>query len=219
MKRFLTLLVVVLAVGPTAFAQSLSQADRESAIKYLESTRQGVIDATQGLSEDQWNFDPGTGAWPIAVELEHIASAEDLYFLWATKIVVKAPPRPAGDDVKAIDQMILAQAKVPTDKASGRDVPAPSGGGFESPEAALNHFLDARDQTIQFLKELKEGNNLRAHAIDSPLGKKKWDAYEWILFMASHTDQHIKQILELRADPSFPKTSVGAKHIVGGEGE
>lgn len=218
MKRFLTLLILVLMVGTTAFAQSLSQADRENAIKYLESTRQDVIDATQGLSADQWNFDPGTGAWPIAVEMEHIASAEDLYFVWTTQIVVKAPPHPAGDDVKAIDQTILAQAKVATDKDPARDLPAPSG-RFESPEAALNHFLEARDQTIQFLRELKEGTNLRAHAIDSPVGKKKWDAYQWILFMAAHADQHTKRILELKADPNFPKTSVDPKPIVGAEGE
>lgn len=199
MKRVLAVAIVVLSMGTSAFAQSLSQADRESAIKYLESTRQAAINATKDLSADQWNFEPGTGQWSIAEELEHLAAAEDLYFLMITQVVMKSPRRAAGDDVKASDQLILA--KVSADKATGRDEPAPAN-RFDSPEAALNHFLESRDQTIRFLKET---DNLRAHAMDSPLGKKKWDAYQWILFVAAHSEQHMKRISEVKANSNFPK--------------
>ena len=199
MKRVLAVAIVVLSLGASAFAQSLSQADRESAIKYLESTRQAAINATKDLSADQWNFEPGTGQWSIAEELEHLAAAEDLYFLIITQVVMKSPLRAAGEDVKASDQLILA--KVSSDKATGRDEPAPAN-RFDSPEAALNHFLESRDQTIRFLKET---DNLRAHAMDSPLEKKKWDAYQWILFVAAHSEQHMKRISEVKANSNFPK--------------
>jgi hypothetical protein len=46
--------------------------------------------------------------------------------------------------------------------------------------------------------------NLRDHAVDSPLNKKL-DGYEWILFIAAHSERHTKQILEVKADPNFPK--------------
>jgi hypothetical protein len=49
--------------------------------------------------------------------------------------------------------------------------------------------------------------DLRAHASpasESPFGKQM-DAYEWILFIAAHSDRHTKQILEVKADPNFPK--------------
>jgi hypothetical protein len=45
---------------------------------------------------------------------------------------------------------------------------------------------------------------LRAHAVDSPLGPKL-DAYEWVLFIAAHSERHTKQIHEVKADPNFPK--------------
>lgn len=200
MKRVLTVAIFALLICGSAFAQSLSQADRESALKYLESTRQGIINATKDLSADQWNFDPGQpGQRSIAEQLEHIAAAEDLFFTMITQVVMRAPARPAGEDVKAIDQMILA--KVSSDKATGRDEPAPAG-RFDSPEAALNHFIESRDQTIRFLKETE---NLRAHAMDSPMGKKKWDAYQWILYVAAHSEQHMKRITEVKADLNFPK--------------
>jgi len=200
MKRVLVVATIVLLIGASGFAESLGQADRESAMKYLESTRQGIMNGTKDLSADQWNFEPGPGRWSIAEEMEHIAAAEDLYFMMITQVVMKAPPRLAGDDAKAIDQMIVA--KVSHDKVTGRDEPAPAN-RFDSPEAALNHFLESRDQTMRFLKETE---NLRAHAMDSPVGKKKWDAFQWVLFMAAHTEQHMKRILEVRADSNFPKT-------------
>jgi hypothetical protein len=38
----------------------------------------------------------------------------------------------------------------------------------------------------------------------SPLGEL--DAHEWMLFMASHSARHTKQIEEVKADPNFPKS-------------
>jgi hypothetical protein len=35
---------------------------------------------------------------------------------------------------------------------------------------------------------------------------KKLDAYEWILFVAGHSERHTKQINEVKADANFPKT-------------
>jgi hypothetical protein len=211
MKRVLAVAMVVLWTGTSALAQSLSQADRESAIKYLESTRQGVINATKDLTADQWNFEGGSRMWSIAEELEHMASAEELYLTLISQVVMKLPPGPANADTKAIDQMILA--KVPGDKSPGRDEPMPTG-RFDSPEAALNHFLESRDQTIRFLKET---DNLRAHALDGPMAKKKWDAYQWILFMAAHTEQHTAWMLEVKADSNFPKVPVDGTHVQGVE--
>jgi len=201
MKRVLAVASVILCTGALGFAQSPSEAGRANAIKYLESTRQGLINATKDLSAAQWNFESESGKWSIAEEVEHIAAAEDLYFLMITQVVMKAPPRPASDDVKAIDQMILTKASNRDDKAQGRDEPAPAN-RFDSPEAALNHFLESRDQTIRFLKETE---NLRAHAMDSPMGKKKLDAYQWILFVAAHSEQHTKRISAVKADSNFPR--------------
>lgn len=72
---------------------------------------------------------------------------------------------------------------------------------YGSGEAARKHFDESRTQTIQFLKT---HDDLRAHALDSPLGKKL-DAYEWVLFIAAHSERHTKQIAEVKADPNFPK--------------
>jgi len=56
MKRRLALLVISICFAASAFSQILTPADRDQALQYLESTRQGVLDATSGISDAQWNF-------------------------------------------------------------------------------------------------------------------------------------------------------------------
>jgi hypothetical protein len=51
---------------------------------------------------------------------------------------------------------------------------------------------------------LRNTSDLRDHAVMSPIGKNL-DAYEWVLYIAAHSERHTKQILEVKADPNFPK--------------
>jgi hypothetical protein len=199
-KQSFVLILLLVCVGALANAQSLSQADRDKALSYLESTRQGVIDATKGLSPAQWNFKAGPDRWSVAQVTEHIAAAEDYLRGMVTEKVMSAPARPAGEDVAAIDEMVV---KMIPDRSTKRQAPEPlvPSNRFGSPEGSLKHFLEARTTTEDFLKKTPD---LREHAIDSPLGKKL-DAYEWILFISAHSERHTKQILEVKADPNFPK--------------
>jgi hypothetical protein len=73
--------------------------------------------------------------------------------------------------------------------------------GRWTPAETLDHFLKSRASTIEFLQSTPD---LRQHVTDSPL-KQPLDAYEWLLFMGAHSERHTKQILEVKADPAFPK--------------
>ena len=200
MKRFSAVIAVVLYVSVSAYSQSLTQADRDRAMKYLESTKQGVLDATAGLSEAQWNFKPGPDRWSVAEVTEHIAAAEGYLRGTITDKVMTAPPRPDGEDVKAIDEMVLTMIPDRSHKAQAPEPLKPTN-RFGSPQGSLKHFTESRAQTEDFLRT---HDDLRAHAIDSPI-EKKLDAYEWVLFIAAHSERHTKQILEVKADPNFPK--------------
>jgi len=199
-KRILVVTVFALYVSISAYSQTLSQADRDRALKYLETTKQGVVDATAGLSEAQWNFKSAPDRWSVAEVAEHIAAAEGYLRGMVMEKVMTAPPRPEGEDVKAIDDLVLAA--IP-DRSQKRQAPEPlkPTNRFGSGPGAVKAFLESRQQTVDFLNS---HDDLRAHAIDSPLGKKL-DAYEWVLFIAAHSERHTKQILEVKADPNFPK--------------
>jgi len=201
MKKVLLLAfaAVLLAVF-AAPAQELTLAEKHKALQYLESTKQDVLDATAGLSPAQWNFKPAPDRWSIAECMEHIAAAEDFIRGNIVDGVMKAPPAP-GRDVAAVDAGILENIPARKTKVQAPEPLKPTN-RFGSPEGSIKHFVESRAITEEFLKNTP---GLRDHAADSPTGAK-WDAYEFILLIAAHSERHTNQIKEVKADPSFPKS-------------
>lgn len=203
MKRTMwgILMAAALAWGgaTAAQAQELIQADKDKAMQYLESTKKKVAEATAGLSDAQWNFKPAPDRWSVAQVVEHIAAAEDFLRGMVIEKVMKAPADPTRD-LKKTDEAVLAMIPDRSHKAQAPEPLLPTN-RFGSPAGSLKHFMEARETTENFLKNTP---GLRAHAEDSPLGMKL-DPYEWVLFIAAHSDRHTKQILEVKADPNFPK--------------
>jgi hypothetical protein len=198
--------IIVFAAAATllaaipARAQELTQADKDKALQYLESTKKDVLDATTGLSPAQWNFKPAPDRWSIAECMEHIAAAEDFIRDNVINGVMKAPPAP-GRDVAAIDAGILENVPARKTKVQAPDPIKPTN-RFGSPEGSIKHFVESRAITEEFLKTTP---GLRDHAADSPTGAK-WDAYEFILLIAAHSERHTNQIKEVKADPNYPKS-------------
>ena len=198
MRKAILLLCAVACFAPAVFAQSLSQADREKGIKYLEQTRDAIVADTKNLTPAQWNFKAAPDKWSVALTLEHITLAEDNLYQLVTNNVTKSPAGAPDRDVTKMDAMVLAM--VP-DRGTQRQAPpdlVPT--GRWTPAETLDHFLQSRARTIEFLRTTPD---LRQHVMDSPLGPM--DAYEWLLFIAAHSDRHTKQILEVKAAPDFPK--------------
>ncbi len=200
MKKLLFALCLTLLAMPVLRAQNITPEERTQAIKYLEQTRAGVIAATKGLTEAQWNFKPATNKWSVAEVTEHIAAAEDFLRDMITNKVMTAPGRTNAEDVKALDAMVLKMIPDRSHKVSAPE-PLQPNNRFGSTKDSLKHFRASRAQTIAFLKTTED---LRGHAMNSPLGKQL-DGYEWVLFLAAHSERHTKQIEEVKADPAFPK--------------
>ncbi len=200
MKKVSLYFCALLLLGTIAFGQSLTQADREKGVRYLEQTRDGVVAATKGLSEAQMKFKPAPDRWSVAETLEHIALAEDFLMQNVTEKVMKAPAGPADRDTAQIDAMVLAMVPDRSHKAQAPPELVPT--GRWSPSETLDHFLKSRARTIAFMKSTPD---LRQHVTNSPIGQPL-DAYEWLLFIAAHSERHTKQIDEVKVDPNFPKT-------------
>lgn len=201
-QRYLAGTVALLLVtgAATASAQSLTTADRDRALQYLESTKKNILEATAGLSQAQWNFKSAPDRWSIAQVMEHIAASEDFIRenLLKEKVMV-APPGEPGRDVKQIDQAVVTMIPDRTHKAQAPEPLVPTN-RFGSPDGSLKHFVESRAVTEQFLRT---ATGLREHVMNGPVGSM--DGYEFILFIAAHSERHTKQINEVKADPNFPK--------------
>jgi len=205
MKRFgaaAVIVVLALAGAASAKAQDVSQADKDRALQYLESTKKGVLDATKGLSDAQWNFKPAPERWSVAEVMEHLAAAEDMLRGMTQEQVMKSPAVPMRDaeEIKKSDEGVLAMVPDRSHKIQASEPLKPTN-RFGSPAAAQKHFVESRATTEDYLKG---ATGLRAHVADSPMGKL--DAYEFVLLIAAHSERHTKQMLEVKADPNFPKS-------------
>jgi hypothetical protein len=191
--------VFACAGAAAARAQEVTPADKDRAIQYLEKTKQGVLDATKGLSEAQWNFKPGPDRWSIAQVMEHIAAAEDYIRGMVVEKVMAAPAVP-DRDLKKTDDAVMAMIPDRSQKAQAPEPLVPTN-RFGSYDGSLKHFVASRATTEEFLKTTP---GLRDHAVDSPMNMKL-DGYQFILLIAAHSERHTKQILEVKADPNYPK--------------
>lgn len=194
------LIALLLMVGvAAASAQEVTQAEKDKALQYLETTKKNVLEATKGLSEAQLNFKPAPERWSVGQVMEHIAAAEDFLRTLDKEKVMMAPAGDAARDWKKTDEGVLAMVPDRTNKLQAPEPLVPTN-RFGTPEGSIKHFVESRTTTEDFLKTTP---GLRDHVLDSPMGKL--DGYEFILLIAAHSERHTKQINEVKADPNFPK--------------
>lgn len=199
MKRLLSLLCVAFVTAARLAAEPVSPDDLKRAVAHLEKTQTEFLESVEGLSEAQLKFKAAPTRWSIAEVAEHIAASED-FLLGRVAEVMKAPARTEPANLKEIDDLVLSAIADRSKKVQAPEPLAPNN-RFGSLKASLDHFKAARAKTIAFLKNTED---LRDHAADSPLGKKL-DAYQWLLFISAHCERHTKQIAEVKADANFPK--------------
>jgi hypothetical protein len=195
------LLVLTMLLTPMA-DQTLSQAERDHAVAELESSRKVFLEATNGLSEAQWNFKPAPDRWSVAECAEHIGVTEAFILNLITEQALKGPAEPEKRaQVQGKDTSMMAMAVDRSAKFKAPESIQPTRRWATSGEITKN-VLENRARTIQFVSTTQE--DLRDHFMDHPVFKTL-DTYQWILLTSAHMRRHTAQILEVKADLNFPK--------------
>lgn len=197
------LAVALLLVADSA--QTLSQEERDRAVTELEGSKKAFLDATKGLSPAQWNFKPAPERWSVAECSEHIALAEGFIFSLVSEKMMKAPANPEKRGAaKGKDELILKILQDRSHKATAPEPIDPAKHGSMTLQESIKLFQESRTHTIEYVKTTQE--DLRDHLFDHPVPAiGTLDGYQWILLISGHTRRHTAQILEVKADPNFPK--------------
>src|SRR5947208_15547302 len=112
------LIALLLMAGAAAVsAQDVTQAEKDKALQYLETTKKNVLEATKGLSEAQWNFKPAADRWSVAQVMEHIAAAEDFLRETTKEKVMTGPAGDPGRGFKKTDEAVLTMVADGSHKA------------------------------------------------------------------------------------------------------
>jgi uncharacterized damage-inducible protein DinB len=202
MKKLLLLLPAVFFLSFSRTGSTLSKAERDYAVKYMNETKETLMRGVKGLSEAQLNFKAAPDRWSIAQCLEHIAISENalIGFMQSTSLKQAADSSKKAE-IKVSDEDILKKITDRSRKATAPDFLQPSG-KFKTSEEALNTFVEQRNKNIEYIKSTND--DLRNHFMQHPaLGTI--DDYQWILVIAAHSRRHTLQIEEVKSDPNFPK--------------
>jgi hypothetical protein len=202
MLKFCCALVLFAMLGMPLAAASLSQGERDRAMSYLHATRKMFLDSIDGLSDQQWRYKPAPDRWSVAEVSEHIVLAEDALWDLIQNRVLKQPATPDRKaDLSAKDEQIMQVVPDRSRRAEAPESVRPSG-RWATREAVVEAFKERRDRTIAYVQTTQD--ELRSHVLKSPV-LDELDAYQWILYLAAHSERHIRQIEEVKASPDFPK--------------
>jgi len=203
MSRFFIPLASIACLSFGVFAgEPLEQGRRDFAMSNLHATRKMFLDATANLTPAQWAFKAGPDRWSIAECAEHIAVSED--FIWGA--VERLVAGPAADPemiakTKGKDEVLV---KMVPDRSQKFQAPEPIQPKklLSDPTEYVARFKVSRDKHIAYVDTTKDSlrDRVAPHPAAGPL-----DAYQWILLMSAHSERHVMQILEVKADPNFPR--------------
>jgi len=180
-------------------AQGMSDRDREHLLVHFEMTGSMLAEEVRGLSPAQLEYKASPDRWSIRECVSHLAVAEPDYWRELMK-AVKAPPDMKDKKSVATDADIMWYG-------IDRVVHTKTGGGHEKVETykdlgeALAKFQALRATMIDYIKTTND--DLRAHSFGDY--GELIDSWQWMLEISTHSERHIQQIREIKADPNFPK--------------
>ena len=200
MTRTVLLLTCLAAVA--VWAEPLNRGERDRAMSELHATRKRFLDSIAGLSQRQWNFKPAPQVWSIAQIADHVVVSEGELFDALQKKILASPAQPGKrGTTKAKDEQVL---KVFPDRSQKRKAPAnlEPAGKWATQSAAVSEFKKLRDAHIAYVDQTQD--DLRAHFTENRV-MGEIDGYQWMLLISAHTERHVLQIEEVKANAKYPK--------------
>jgi hypothetical protein len=183
-------------------APALSASERSMAVEEMERTRKAFLASLEGLTDAQYRYKPAPDRWSVAEVAEHIAVSEEMLLGMIKERILKAPASPELlSQVQPDSALLISRVTDRSTKVQAPEMLRPSG-RFPTVDAVRAAFNQGRDKNIEFMKTAPE--NLHAYAGPHPV-LKVLDGYQWLLLVSAHSSRHTAQILEVKADPKFPR--------------
>ena len=201
MGRSLLTLLVITGLAGTINDTAPTKKERKSAVNLMKDTKAEVIKSVKGLSEAQLNFRTAPDKWSVKECMYHIAISEKN--LWGMmEGAMKAPANPEKrSEIKTTDEQLIKMMEDRSFKVKTMEPFEPKNTPYKSLDEAVEAFKTMRNDHIKYMRSTTE--DMRNHVVQMPFGSL--DCYQLCLMMASHSNRHMQQINEVKADPNFPK--------------
>lgn len=172
----------------------LTSAERSAAVAELEDSRRRLLAALEGLTEEEWRRRLSPESWSIAECAEHITAAEVPLAKFFASAALGQPSEEERREIRGKDEFVRRRLRDRSqqDEAPQRLHPK---GRFATREETIRTFEERRAANLAYVRETAEP--LRDRYAPHPFAGVI-DGYQWVLFLAAHTDRHTAQIREIR---------------------
>jgi hypothetical protein len=196
MKAFLACFSLLLIGQVALSAAPMGALERERLDEHFKMTEAWLADEIAGLSEAQLNWRAADGKWSITEVVAHLAIAEPQY--WQQVKDSMAKPVEEGFKPKATDVDVMWYGIDRTQRNKTGEARVPKG-EYKTAAAAFADFKKLRGEMKSFVSGTQE--DLRGHRfLNSGM-----DVYQWVLMISTHSQRHILQVREIKAEKAFPR--------------
>lgn len=186
------------AISQTPVPKVFTEKDREFGLKYATDTQADFVKQLTGLSDAQLNFRAAEGRWTIGEIAEHIIVVENA-LRGMVEGGMKSPVPACKDEFRIGDVAVILTITNRQQKFQAPEQVRPNGRWKTVPDL-LTNFGTTRQTSLDYLKNMKE--DMRSHFASMPFGKL--DAFQGYLFMIGHSERHLAQLKEVKADAKYP---------------
>ena len=201
MKKMFLLASSILMLSFLIADNTISKKERNYATKLLKDTEKGVIEQVKGLTPAQLTFKPAPDRWSVEECVKHIAKSEEVLWQMMDSVMKSTANPDKRSEIKLTDEQVVQRIEDRTNKVKTTEKLMPENIPLKDTKEALESFMKNRDKLIEYIKSTND--DLRNHVATMPFGSI--DTYQGILFIAAHSNRHTQQIMEVKADPNFPK--------------
>ena len=178
----------------------MDRTEREFALQHLADSRERLIQIIAGLTSEQHHFRPADDRWSVADCIEHITVVERNIFRSLQRVIQTEPQPEKQAEAQGKDRAILERVPARANRVTGPPEVMPCG-RWPRFEELLRQFEASRERTLRFAAVTQA--DLRNHFFPHPI-LGLFDGYQWLLFLATHCERHVRQIEEVMAHPEFP---------------
>lgn len=185
---------------PAEPAAIVAKDDKQTLLDYFKETNKNLLKSVKGLSSEQLQYKADPEKWSVAQCLEHIILTEEYIFGMVEKLMQEPANPERKEEIKITGEDLIKGMTDRSQKAQAPEEIQPSG-TYTDVKSAIKDFEKQRENIVKYMKKASV-EDMRNHVTDSPFGAI--DAYQFSLFIASHSARHTLQIEEVMADPGFP---------------
>lgn len=190
MGRSVFLLSALILLVSTLKGQSgvISEAEYVFVKNYLETTRDGIIQTLDSITDETFIYKPMDGGWSVKECMEHVLLAEKGIFSEFKDVLDQSP----GEiSTRYLDAWLISKV---SDRGTKVVTPLPMVDSHKSRAQLMDQLRNSRNEILAFISAFDQ-IEFRNHFGKSPYGPA--DAYQLLLVAAAHSMRHHHQMLEV----------------------